>query len=124
MKVTKLIGASAIAAIAILSVPGAASAGHITGACADELNAVEAAIGEAIFTGRRAEMDQTNMLAKLDAADAKVDLGKYADAVDKLLDISDKATALANAPKAKLEDATGINGAVSAAMICVGGLGG
>lgn len=39
-----------------------------------------------------------------------------------LQDISDKATALATAPKPKLEDASGINGAVVTAIGCVGGL--
>jgi len=114
---------AAVAAIMVLSMTGTAKAEHITGACAYELNGVEAEITAARFLGNRAEMDRTNMLAKLDAADAKVDLGKFSDAIDKLMDISDKATALADAPKAKLDDASGINTAVSAAIACVGKLG-
>jgi len=124
MKITKLIAVNTIAAIALFAVTGPAGAGHITGACADELNAVEQAIYDANFLGRNADMDRTNMLAKLDAAAEKVDLEKFADAIEKLLDISDKAAALANAPKPKLEDVTGIITAVSAAIVCVGGLGG
>ena len=99
-----------------------ASADHITGSCAFELNAVEAAVRAGVFLGRQAATDQSNLLAKLDAADAKVDLGKFSDAVDKLDDISDKATELAGAPKPKLADASGINTAVSAAIACVGRL--
>ena len=46
------------------------------------------------------------------SAAAKVRLSKFSDAVDKLQDISDTATAFANAPKPKLENAGAINGAV------------
>lgn len=101
---------------------GAAWANHFTGACASELNALEAAIGGGVFLGRNASTDQSNLLAKLEAAAAKVRLNKYDDAVDKLQNISDTATALADAPKQKLEDASGINGAVATAIACVGGL--
>jgi len=53
----------------------------------------------------------------------KVSLGKYSDAVDKLEDISDKATQLAIAtPKSKLDDATAINIAVTDAIGCVAAL--
>jgi hypothetical protein len=101
---------------------GVAWANHFTGACASELNAVETAIRNGVFLGKNASTDQTNLLAKLEAAAAKVGLKKYDDAVDKLQDISDKATELASAPKSKLEDASGINGAVITAIACVGGL--
>ena len=49
-------------------------------------------------------------------------MNKFDDAVDKLQNISDTATALADAPKQKLEDASGINWAVVTAIGCVGGL--
>jgi hypothetical protein len=99
-----------------------ARADHFTGACAFELNAVEAAIRGATFTGQNATTDQSNLLAKLEAANAKVAEGKFSDAVDKLDDISDKATALAGAAKPKLADATAINTAVAGAIACVGRL--
>jgi hypothetical protein len=99
-----------------------ARADHFTGACAFELNAVEAAIRSATFAGQNATTDQSNLLAKLEAANAKVAEGKFSDAVDKLDDISDKATALAGAAKPKLADATAINTAVASAIACVGRL--
>jgi hypothetical protein len=99
-----------------------ARADHFTGSCGSELNAVEAAIESGVFLGNKATTDESNLLAKLEAADAKIFLGKFSDAVDKLQDISDRATALADAPKPKLEDATGINGAVVDAIACVGAL--
>ena len=121
MKISKgVTSALLVAAMGIAS--GTASA--FTGPCDTELNAVETAIQTATFLGQRATTDKSNMLAKLDAAEAKVLLGKFSDAVDKLTDISDKATELANAPKPKLSeaDATGINSAVAGAISCVGQL--
>ncbi len=92
---------------------------HITGDCADELNAVESEIRDGIFSGNGP--DQQNMLMKLDMAVAKRDLCKFNDAIDKLEAIGDKATALA--PK-KLDNdsAVAINEAVSEAIVCVGSL--
>ena len=107
-------------AAALLS--GATANAAYFGLCATELNAVEAAIGSSQFTSNKAATDQSNLLAKLQAAEAKVTLAKYSDAVDKLQDISDTATALANAAKPKLADATSINNAVIAATACVGNL--
>ena len=91
-------------------------------ACASELNAVDTAIVDGVFLGKNASTDESNLRAKLEAAAAKVGLRKYDDAVDKLHNISDTATALANAPKQKLEDASGINEAVRTAISCIGGL--
>lgn len=99
-----------------------ARADHFTGSCGSELNAVEAAIEGSVFLGSKATTEESNLLAKLEAANAKILLGKFSDAVDKLQEISDRATALADAPKPKLEDATGINEAVVDAIACVGAL--
>ncbi|BAL22803.1 hypothetical protein [Azoarcus sp. KH32C] len=101
---------------------GPAQATHYTVACAPELNAVEAAIMAGTFLGRSAATDQSNLLAKLDAAAAKIQLQKFPDAIDKLEDISNAATALAGAPKPKLNDASLINSSVRTAITCVGNL--
>lgn len=104
----------------LMVVPGTSQASHYTGSCSQELNAVEASINSGVFLGRKASTDKTNLLAKLDAANAKISQAKYGDAIDKLMDISDTATVLADATKPKLDDATGINTAVSAAITCIG----
>ena len=114
-----------IAALVLLGVCSAgwmAVASAAPGDCAAELLAVDAAIRDAEFLGTKATTDESNMLAKLAAAQAKVDLNKYSDAVDKLQNISDTATTLANAPRPKLVDASGINGAVATAIGCVAAL--
>ena len=89
------------------------------GDCVDEMVAVDNAIVAGGYTGKRASTDESNLLAKSAAARSKLDLDKFSDAVDKLLDISDKATALAGAQKSKLVDATDINDAVSDAIACI-----
>ena len=94
----------------------------VTAICAADLQDVGTAIEEAVFTGRRATTDESNLCAKLTAAGAKLNLEKDSNAVDKLLDISDKATAMATARKPKLDDATDINNAVTNAIACIGGL--
>lgn len=112
----------ALAVLSLVLSAGAASASHFTGMCATELNAVEQAITDAVYLGNRADSNESNLLVKLEAAAAKLAQEKPADAIDKLQDISDKVTAWANAPKAKIEDATGINDAVADAIACVAGL--
>lgn len=107
-------------ASALLYIPGTVYADHFTGQCATELNAVEQAITDGNFLGKRATTDQSNLLVKLEAANAKIAQLKYSDAIDKLTAISDTATALAGAVKPKLEDATTINTTVAGAVSCAG----
>lgn len=81
---------------------------------------------DANFTGRRASSDESNLLTKLDAACAKINHDKYTDTEDKLMEISDKATTLADPTrgKSKLDDATDINTTASDTIVCVSGLSG
>ena len=67
----------------------------------------------------RRHADQSNLLVKLSNANSKTLLFKWDDAVDKLQDISDKATELAGAPKPKLDGADAINAAAEAAIGCL-----
>ena len=100
---------------------GAANAVYV-GICAYEFNAIGDAIGDATFTSRNSDRDEAGLLGKLDDAVTKVQQQKYDDAIQKLEDIRDKATALAGARKSKLDSAAAINDAVGAAIACVGGL--
>jgi len=117
-------------AIASLMLPVATLADDQHG-CDAALNDVQSAIEIAIFIdsgnarkkGADAETNRSNLLAKLDDARAKVGLHKWSDAIDKLTDISDKATLWTDADKQKLEDASEINYAVSAGINCIGNLG-
>lgn len=119
-----------IAALALL--PFAARAMHFAdlrscsnaapGTVGSTLSAVELAINSAAFLGRNATSDQSNLLSKLQFAYSKATQQKWGDAMQKLQDISDAATALAGAAKPKLDDATGINNAVTVATACMTGL--
>jgi conjugal transfer/entry exclusion protein len=92
------------------------------GTVGQSLTAVETQINSASFLGNRATTDKSNLLAKLEFAYSKAVAGKWGDAIQKLADISDTATALANAAKPKLDDASGINRAVINATQCMTGL--
>lgn len=88
--------------------------------CAADLGLVKQAIYEATFYGQQAASNESNLLAKVDSATAKLGRDKPADAIDNLQSVSDKATELVNAPKSKLSDATGINMTAAAAIACIG----
>lgn len=111
-----------VMAMSLVLSAGIASASHLSGACGDELNAVQAAIDDANFLTNSADRNKDNLEQKLDDARVKLTQDKPGDAIDKLDDISQKATAWQDAPKPKLKDASGINGAVDAASACIGGL--
>lgn len=102
----------------LLLLPSMGNAAHYAVQCATELNSLEMAIEDANFIGRRSATNRSNLLAKLEAANAKISLYKYSDAIDKLEAISDNATNLADAQKQKLADATAINVAVSNSISC------
>ncbi|HEX6362254.1 MAG TPA: hypothetical protein VFZ93_04830 [Albitalea sp.] len=121
---------SALVATALLAVaPLAAQAGSYDGntvmsKCAGVtvgplLNAVETAIASAWVQNER---DRTNLQSKLATANSKTlaqPTPKWDDANTKLEDISNTATALANAAKPKLNDGGAINSAVLAAQACI-----
>jgi len=87
------------------------------------LDALRAAIDNAIFTGKNAATDRANLLRKVDATQAKV-VDKTADAVQKLEDIRTTVVALSTPDvkgKTKLEaaGAAAIIAAVDAAETCI-----
>jgi len=86
------------------------------------IDTVSHTIEYANFLGKRGENDRLNLLIKAEAAISKVGAYKFDDAIDKLVDISDKAIELESAPKPKLEDSSAINEAVAAAVVCVNDL--
>jgi hypothetical protein len=90
--------------------------------CAAETDAVDLAIGDAEFIGKRADRSESSLREKLQAAIAKIKDEKFSDAIGKLIDISEKADALASAKKPKLKDDMGISVAVLAATVCINGL--
>ncbi len=83
---------------------------------------VAMAIDEGVYTRKRASTDESNLLAKLAAAEGKVWHNKFSNAIATLEQMTDKATSLVESPKPKLEDANDINYALASAMDCVGNL--
>jgi hypothetical protein len=91
--------------------------------CAGSFYALDKIIVEAQFRGKNATTDQSNLRVKLAGADVKLLEQKPGDATDKLVEIADKATTLADAAKPKLADAgaKAINDGASYAIQCVAG---
>jgi hypothetical protein len=112
-----------VAMLLVTSSPMLVSTAYASDAlCSDYMVAVQSAIDGGIYSGRNATSNESNLEVKLEAAEMKLTDYKFGDAVDKLYDLSDKATAWADAPKEKLDDATAINYAVADAIACIGSL--
>lgn len=94
-----------LAALLSLTAVGAAPASATTVTdCQAQLATLRAdtVAAQASFTN---QTDLDNLVAKLDAASAKLAAGKNADAVQKLVDFQVKLTELASAPKPKVDPA-------------------
>lgn len=92
--------------------------------CQAELDALRLATNSATFTSRNASADRANLLRKVDAAQAKIADGKFADAVQKLEDIRTTVVALSTPDakgKTKLDaaGAAAIIAAADAAEACI-----
>jgi len=88
-------------------------------ACSVDIDSVRAAIRGADYIGKQADSSESNLIVKLDSAEAKLTCGKVGDAVDKLEEISSKAFDLVDARKSKLVSSSGIDTAVSDAIDCL-----
>ena len=107
----------ALAMSAAFLLPGVAGAAEV---CSDPMGDVESAISNADFLGKFGVRDENNMLNKHYQAIVKLRRGKFDDAIDKLINISDKAYGLATAsPKPKLGDDSEISMAVNDAIACI-----
>jgi hypothetical protein len=87
-------------------------------ACQTELDALRSAIGSATFTNQK---DQNNLIAKLDAAEDKLEQGKTDDAVAKITNIRTAVEKLAAGGKVNQEGADAIDDAAAAAVTCLEG---
>lgn len=89
--------------------------------CSADLAAVEQAVGDVTILGRQADKDRAGLLGKLDNAQAKLDEGKFDDAIGKLTDFRETVIALRAAAKPKLsaDDAQKLLDAVDLAIACI-----
>jgi len=88
-------------------------------ACSVYRDSVRAAILGAGYLGKQAASSESNLIVKLDSAEAKLTCDKVGDAVDKLEEISSKAYDLVDARKPKLVSSYDIDNAVSDAIGCL-----
>ena len=87
--------------------------------CQSDLDALKSAISLATFTGKNAPTDKANLLAKVTAAESKLDEGKTQDAVAKIEDIKSAVNKLAAGNKLGAADAKAINEAADTAIACL-----
>jgi hypothetical protein len=119
IKHTKLSVVALVMSTAFL-LPGVAGAADEI--CKVKLAEVETAILDGDFLGKFGYRDESNMLNKHYQARVKLRRGKFDNAIDKLINISDKAYDLASAfPKSKLSDVSeaAISMAVNDAIDCI-----
>ena len=102
-----------VAGFTVFSAMGAANAD-----CSADFGWLKGKIGSGDFKNSR---DKDNLLTKADSAEAKYDVQKYSDSIEKLEYISEKVGDLADAPKPKLsgEDADKISKAARETVDCV-----
>ena len=107
------------AVLASAAPTGAASVGE----CQGEIDALQAATSEAIFTGQNAEKNQAGLLGKLDAAAAALAAGKNADAIQKLTDFRAKVVTLNEQGKIDPDDAAALIRGADEAIACIQSIG-
>ena len=97
----------------------------IVAECDAGIEAVRHAVNSVTFLSRQPAKDQAGLLQKLDAAQAKLEAGKFDDAIQKLTDFKNAVIALRDAAKPKIgpEDAQTLLDAANAAIGCIGGAG-
>ena len=124
MKARHVLQVGMLALGLVLAAANGAKADHgtysIGGVCSDEFDAVHSAIDASGAKNR----DKSSMKRKLAGAVAKLDKGKDADAVQKLVDIITKVDGLlADTKKKKINSAgaSNLTYAAAAAITCIGG---
>ncbi len=105
MRLVRLLVAMLAAALVVGGVAVETASAQTAEDCQAQLTQLRAdtVAAESSFTN---EQSVTNLVAKLDAASAKLAEGKNADAVEKLVDFQTTLTALATAAKPKVDPAT------------------
>jgi len=89
--------------------------------CKDMIAALAADVATVNIDGRNAERDRAGLLGKLNEAVAKLDLGKFSDAVQKMTDFQLKVRNMAGGAKPKLDsqDAARLDAAAQAIIDCI-----
>ena len=114
--------AAALVAIgAVIALPGAASASTVE-ECQAKIDQLSAQTQTVAISGQNADMDRAGLVAKLDEASAKLDIGKSADAVLKLEDFKAKVQQLDAAGKVSAEDAQALIAGADDAIACINSL--
>ena len=110
---------AALIAIAALTLTAGAIFATTFDECATDIAVLRTETLGATLTGQNAEKDRTSLVGKLDSAQAKLDQGKFADAIQKLSDFRGKVEALQAAGKIDPADAATLIAGADAAILCI-----
>lgn len=91
--------------------------------CILAIDTLELQVQASSFFGQNAAKDEAGLLAKLSAAEQKVGVGKFADAIAKLEEFSAKVRTLADSGKLDQADAAVLAEGAQAAIACIKSLG-
>jgi hypothetical protein len=103
----------------VLVFPLPASAATTVADCQAKITNLRAATLSATFVGQNAEKDQAGLVDKLDSATTKLDQGKFADALQALVQFRDKVSTLQAQHKIVAGDADPLIAAANDAIACV-----
>lgn len=97
----------------------------IVAECDAGIEAARNAVNGVTFLSRQAAKDRAGLLQKLDAAQVKLEAGKFDDAIQKLTDFTNAVIAMRDDAKPKIspEDAGRLLDAANAAIACIDGTG-
>jgi FIMAH domain-containing protein len=112
-----------IALLAIcLALMGSVAHAETLAECQAQLAALREQTLSTTFTGKNAATDQANLVAKLDAASAKLAEGKFTDAVQKLQDFEAKVQQFIDAGKVAPDAGAALISSAEAVITCVNNL--
>jgi hypothetical protein len=119
MKITRLLAVLA-ALLSLTAVGGGAASATTVDGCQGQLMTLRdnTLAAQAYFTNQK---DLSSLVAKLDAASAKLAAGKTTDAVAKLVDFQTTLNALAVAPKPKVDPAVAqaLSAEAQGVIVCI-----
>src|SRR3954447_1201189 len=119
MRLPRLVLLAGLLLVGAIAMPASASAATVSDCQALIAKTQADTAAATTFSGKNAEFDRANLQGKLTEASAKLNVGKFADAIQKLSDFKSKINQLQAAGKLGSEDANLLLQDADAAIACI-----
>src|SRR3954447_18637652 len=119
MRLPRLVLLAGLLLVGAIAMPASASAATVSDCQALIAQTQADTAAATTFSGRNAEFDRANLIDKLNNATAKLNVGEFADAIQKLEDFKTKINQLQAAGKLGAEDANRLLADANAAIACI-----